>query len=62
MTFQDNETYDRYTKCLSNGSGLVMDPSELPGQAGEVRFWTAWGSSNLPEYFAIGKVMIGDGS
>ena len=58
MTFQDKETYKWYTRDLSKYTPIGMDTSELPDQAGEVKFW----HYGFAGYFAIGKVMIGDGS
>lgn len=62
VTFQDKETYDWYTeRCISKGNALIMDPSELPGRAEQVKFWSAYGTSIQLEYYAIGKVTIGGG-
>lgn len=62
MTFQDYDTYDWYLKGVPDHLILVMDPSELPDKAEEVKFWQRShpGRNDAYEYifYAVGKVQI----
>jgi len=63
MTFQDYETYDWYLKGVPEHLIVVMDPSELPDKAEEVKFWNRSAPVSGEErwrdaFYAIGEVAI----
>jgi len=63
MTFQDYETYDWYLKGVPEHLVVVMDPSELPDKAEEVKFWRMSDPVRQHEqwpmaFHAVGKVMV----
>ena len=64
MTFQDSETYDWYLKGMSKDYIYVLDASELPDKAEEVKFWWDYSmpGGGKKQYYAIGKVVIGNDS
>ena len=61
MTFQDKETYNWYLKGVESYA-IILDASELPEKVKEVKFWWRLSptSDRGKEYYAIGKVVIGN--
>ena len=58
MTFQDSDTYNWYLKDTTWNYRVVLDPSELPDKAEEVKFWWTR-SGSVTHFYAIGKVVLG---
>ena len=59
MTFQDSGTYNWYLKDIPRDFVDILDASELPDKAEEVKFWWAWREGAVRHFYAIGKVVIG---